>query len=610
MTLFSRLVSGFFLSLILAQSVAADPLSDLLAALGIESLLRDVPVVGTVGASVLDPNGTGDNDLLGADVLNPENGLGLTLFAGELLGFDNKTGSGTAIPLDFLGLGNLLGALGLTYEAGFADQLRGLLAQDGSITSALVGTLGEVSSLLHTDLLGLEGLSLPNGGVGLPGLNNQPLGLAILGEPNSGNAAADGLLGLSLLTPGASGNGGLIGVAVLSGDNSGNGSAIGLSILSGSNSGNGDNIGASILSGDNTGNGGDLGVGILNGNNSGNGGSIGGIAVLNGDNSGNGDVVGAGILNGDNSGNGDVAGVGVLNGDNSGNGSVAAAVLNGHDSGNSETLSLAGLNGTNSGNSDFASVAAINGDDSGNAGSISVAAINGDDSGNSGFATIGALNGSNSGAGGVITVAAANAPDDDGSGNGAENSCAATGGVGCDEIEALATMESCKDGDGDGICDEDDECKNTPADTPVFLTGCHLTEDAPLVLRGVNFEFDKADLTPESIPILEHAIKVLNAQPDALVAVDGHTDAKGSFAYNDKLSYRRAGTVYDYLIAAGIKSNRLVFRGFGENVPVAPNESEDGSDNPEGRAENRRVELNIMKADQFMEAKKVNETGR
>ncbi|AKH69923.1 OmpA family [Spongiibacter sp. IMCC21906] len=609
MALFSRLVSSLFLSLVLAQSATADPISDLLEALGIQSLLRDAPIVGTIGASVLDPNGTGDNDFLGADALNPENDLGLTLLSGELLGFGNKTGSDTALPLDFLGLGDLLGALGLTYEAGFAGQLRGLLAQDGMITSALVGTLGDVSSLLSTDLLGLEGFALPNGGVGLPGLNDQPLGLAILGAANSGNASSDGLLGLSLLTPGSSGNGGLIGVSVLSGDNSGNGSAIGLAILSGSNSGNGDNIGASVLGGDNAGNGGDLGVGVLNGNNSGNGGTIGGVAVLNGDNSGNGDLVGVGVLNGANSGNGDSIAAGVLNGDNSGNGSVAAAVLNGNNSGNSETISLAGLNGSSSGNSDFATVAAINGDNSGNSGTLSVAAINGADSGNSDFASVGALNGSNSGAGGVITVAALNEANGNG-GDDAANSCATTGGVGCDDHEPLATMETCKDGDGDGICDEDDECKDTPAGAPVFLTGCHLTEDAPLVLRGVNFEFDKADLTPESIPILEHAVKVLNAQPSALVAVDGHTDAKGSFEYNDKLSYRRAGTVYDYLIAAGIKSERLVFRGFGENVPVAPNENSDGSDNPEGRAENRRVELNILKADDFMDVKEVNEAGR
>lgn len=569
MTLFRKLVSGFLLSCFISQTVVAGPLTDLLDAFGLGQLVGQVPVVGTIGASVLDPNGTGDNDLLGADVLNPENDLGLTLLAGELLGFGNHTGSGTAVPLDFLGLSDLLTALGLTYSEGSATVVRGLLAQDGTITSLAVTTLDDVLEMLAVSELGLtDGLA-----AGLPGLNDQPIGLAILAEPNSGNSTSDGLLGLALLTPGSSGNGGLIGVSILSGPNSGNGSAVGVAVLSGSNSGNGGNVGASVLGGNDSGNGGDIGAGVLNGDNSGNGGSV---------------------------------GAGVLNGDDSGNGAVAAAVLNGDDSGNSEFLSVAALNEDNSGNSDFASVAAVNGDDSGNTDVLSVAALNGDNSGNSDFAAVGALNGANSGAGGVITVVVANAVNGSDP-NTALSSCSATGGVGCGDTEFLPTLESCKDSDGDGVCDSEDECGDTPANTPVFLTGCHLTKDAPLVLRGVNFEFDKWDLTPESIPILEHAVKVLEAKPEALVAVDGHTDAKGSFEYNDRLSYRRAGTVYDYLLAAGIKEDRLVFRGYGENVPVAPNENEDGSDNPEGRAENRRVELNILEPATFAEVKEMNE---
>lgn len=542
MTLFRKLVSGFLLSCFLSQSVLADPLTDLLDALGLGQLVGQVPVIGTIGASVLDPNGTGDNDFLGADVLNPENDLGVTLLSGELLGFGNHTGSGTAVPLDFLGLSDLLTALGLTYSEGSATLVRGLLAQDGTVTSLALTTVDDVLALLGVSELGLtDGLA-----AGLPGLNDQPIGLAILAEPNSGNSTSDGLLGLALLTPGSSGNGGLIGVSVLSGANSGNGSAVGIAVLSGSNSGNGGNVGASVLGGNNSGNGGDIGAGVLNGDNSGNGGSV---------------------------------GAGVLNGDDSGNGAVAAAVLNGDDSGNTDVLSVAALNGDNSGNSDFASV--------------------------------GALNGANSGAGGVITVVAANAANA-GEPNSALSACSSTGGVGCGDAEFLPILETqvCKDSDGDGVCDAEDECADTPANTPVFLTGCHLTKDAPLVLRGVNFEFDKWDLTPESIPILEHAVKVLEAKPDALVAVDGHTDARGSFEYNDRLSYRRAGTVYDYLLAAGIKEDRLVFRGYGENVPVAPNENEDGSDNPEGRAENRRVELNILEPDTFAEVKKANQAGR
>ena len=106
-------------ALLFSNTASADVLTDLLNTLGITQLLSEVSgTVGTIGASVLDPVGTGDNDFLGADALNPENDLGVTLASGELLGFGNKTGSGTAIPLDALGLSQLIGALGLNYESG------------------------------------------------------------------------------------------------------------------------------------------------------------------------------------------------------------------------------------------------------------------------------------------------------------------------------------------------------------------------------------------------------------------------------------------------------------------------------------------------------------
>ncbi|CAA0089901.1 Outer membrane porin F [Zhongshania aliphaticivorans] len=534
-----RLMSvSFFVSFLMTSSIAsADALTDLLNTLGLPQLLSEVgSTVGTVGASVLDPVGTGDNDFLGVDVLNPEDDLGATVGgSGELTGFGNKTDSETAIPLDALGLSELLNTLGLTYEAGFATQLRGLLGPEGVITEGLVDALQTIPAALE-----LPGLAMGDG-------------LVIDGAEN-------GLIGLSVLDSGSGGNGGAIGVAILSGENSGNGDSLGVAVLSGSNSGNSDAIAAGILSGENVGNGGNIGIG-----------------VLSGDTAGNGESVGVGVLNGANSGNGDTAGVAVLSGDNSGN-----AVLAG----------VAALNGANSGNSDTIAVGAINGENSGNAGVIAV----------------GALNGPESGQGGLVTVVAANEPttDSDDDGGDTDSSCTGAGSVACGEQLQLAMLDSCKDVDGDGVCDERDECLNTPADMPVFLTGCHLTEDAPLVLRGVNFEFDKADLTPESYPILEHAVRVLAAQPAALVAVDGHTDSKGSDAYNMRLSYQRASTVYSYLIDSGIASHRLAYRGFGESVPIASNVMDDGSDDPVGRAENRRVELTILDGETFSGVKQEN----
>jgi|TARA_R110000823_G_scaffold291858_1_gene410496 outer membrane protein OmpA-like peptidoglycan-associated protein len=527
------------MALLFSTVATADALTDLLNTLGLTQLLSEVgTTVGTVGASVLDPVGTGDNDFLGADALNPENDLGLTLASGELLGFGNKTGSGTAIPIDALGLSQLIGALGLNYESGIVTQLRSLVGPEGAIVVPVVGALEGL-----TDQLTAGGVQMAQM-LSLPGLDGQPIGLALLGAADSGNAAADGLAGIALLTPGSSGNGGIIGLAVLSGNNSGNGDLIGVSVLSGSNSGNG---------------------------------SLAGIAAISGSNSGNSDAVGAAVLSGDNVGNGGSAGLAVLNGDNSGN-------------------------------SDFGAIAVLNGDNSGNSETVAVGALNGANSANGGLVAVGALNGPGSGNGGLITVAVANEAGNggDGSGGGDAGNCAATGGVGCADRNNVALLDSCKDLDADGVCDDRDECLDTPADMPVFLTGCHLTEDAALVLRGVNFEFDRADLTPESLPILEHAVKVLEAKPAALVAVDGHTDAKGSDEYNIRLSYARAATVYNYLIEAGIEDKRLAYRGYGESVPVASNENDDGSDNPAGRAENRRVELNILDGDVFQSVKEQN----
>ncbi|MFT4919721.1 MAG: OOP family OmpA-OmpF porin [Zhongshania aliphaticivorans] len=566
-----RLLSvPLIISMMMSAPIAsADGLTDLLNSLGLQQLFSEVgSTVGTIGASVLDPVGTGDNDFLGADVLNPENDLGVTLGSGETAGFGNKTGGEAMLPLDALGLSQLLNALGLTYEAGLATQLRSLVGPNGMVTDAAVDLLKSIPTEFE-----LPGLGQGEGLV-IDGAENSLLGLSLLDSGSGGNGGA---IGVAVLSGSNSGNGEYAGISILGGADSGNGGVLGLAALSGSNSGNSDGIAAGVLSGSNVGNGGAAGIAVLNGNDSGNGGSA-GIAVLNGNNSGNGDTAGVGVLNGNNAGNGDSAGIGVLNGDNSGNSDLGAiAVLNGANSGNSETIAIAAINDANSGNG--------------------------------GVVGVGALNGPGSGSGGLISVGVANEPSSGGNnGGGNDGSCASAGGLACGGPLQLAMLESCEDSDADGVCDERDECLNTPANMPVFLTGCHLTEDAPLVLRGVNFEFDKADLTPESLPILEHAVRVLAAQPEALVAVDGHTDWMGSDAYNLRLSYRRANTVYNYLIDAGIDEKRLAFRGYGESSPVAPNANDDGSDNPDGRAENRRVELNILDGETFQLTKEENLT--
>ncbi len=109
---------------------------------------------------------------------------------------------------------------------------------------------------------------------------------------------------------------------------------------------------------------------------------------------------------------------------------------------------------------------------------------------------------------------------------------------------------------------------------------------APLqVLRGATFAFNSAALTAGAEAELGATLQTLQTEPTLHVRIDGHTDSVGSAAYNVRLSERRAGAVKTYLVGHGIAPDRIEVRGLGSADPVASNAT------PEGRAENRRVEL-------------------
>jgi len=110
----------------------------------------------------------------------------------------------------------------------------------------------------------------------------------------------------------------------------------------------------------------------------------------------------------------------------------------------------------------------------------------------------------------------------------------------------------------------------------------------------VLFDFDKATIRSDAEPALAKATEVLKSYPKARVSIGGHTDAKGDDAYNDALSLRRAKAVADRL--AGPAGRALTAEGFGEKRPIAPNAHPDGSDDPDGRQKNRRVEIRITPA--------------
>lgn len=109
-----------------------------------------------------------------------------------------------------------------------------------------------------------------------------------------------------------------------------------------------------------------------------------------------------------------------------------------------------------------------------------------------------------------------------------------------------------------------------------------------IVLHGINFATNSAKIKPASYPALDESAALLKEHPTIRVEIAGHTDAVGSEVYNLKLSKQRAEAVRNYLVLHGIETDRLIARGYGENQPIASNETK------EGRAKNRRIEFRIL----------------
>jgi outer membrane protein OmpA-like peptidoglycan-associated protein len=112
----------------------------------------------------------------------------------------------------------------------------------------------------------------------------------------------------------------------------------------------------------------------------------------------------------------------------------------------------------------------------------------------------------------------------------------------------------------------------------------------------VLFDFDKSDILPKAQQTLAQAAQVIRDKATGTVRIEGYTDAKGSESYNQGLSERRANAVKTWLVAKGsIGGATLSTKGFGSRNAVAPNVKPDGSDDPDGRQKNRRVEIIIEK---------------
>ncbi|MGY0391110.1 OmpA family protein [Bizionia sp. KMM 8389] len=208
------------------------------------------------------------------------------------------------------------------------------------------------------------------------------------------------------------------------------------------------------------------------------------------------------------------------------------------------------------------------------------------------------------------------------------NGCPDTDGDGiadkddaCPTVAGLKELNGCPDADGDGVADKDDKCPNEAgpaanngcpwADTDgdgvadkddacpdkvgtVANNGCpEVTEAVQKALNAyaktILFDTGKSSIKAQSEKVLQDIIAILKEYPNAKFTVEGHTDSVGSESLNMKLSDSRALSVKDYLTSNGIDAFRLSSKGFGESKPIDTNKTR------AGRANNRRVEINLVK---------------
>jgi outer membrane protein OmpA-like peptidoglycan-associated protein len=118
-----------------------------------------------------------------------------------------------------------------------------------------------------------------------------------------------------------------------------------------------------------------------------------------------------------------------------------------------------------------------------------------------------------------------------------------------------------------------------------------------IILRAIFFDFDKYSIKPGERAKLDALAQVMTDNPDLKIEVVGHTDAKGSNSYNKRLSVNRANSTIKYLTGKGISKDRLTVKGAGEDIPIAINSKSDGSDAPQGRELNRRVEMHVIQTE-------------
>lgn len=155
-----------------------------------------------------------------------------------------------------------------------------------------------------------------------------------------------------------------------------------------------------------------------------------------------------------------------------------------------------------------------------------------------------------------------------------------------EELKKHKTNPLKKDSD-DGSVDDFTEIKR--GTNPLDASDDVVKIGVPIVLEGVTFETNKADITPESAQVLKGALKTLTTYGEIQVEISGHTDNVGSKKSNIVLSQKRADSVRNWLIDRGIDAVRIIAKGYGPDQPIASN------DTPENKRKNRRIEFKRIK---------------
>ncbi len=164
----------------------------------------------------------------------------------------------------------------------------------------------------------------------------------------------------------------------------------------------------------------------------------------------------------------------------------------------------------------------------------------------------------------------------------------------CPDVAGPKENQGCPwpDTDSDGVLDKDDNCPDVPG--TVANNGCpEVTEEVQKTLneyaKTILFDSGRSSIKEESNQVLNDIIAILNEYPTAKFTVEGHTDSAGSAKLNQRLSDSRANAVKNFLVQNGIDQFRLSAVGYGEDRPIATNRTR------AGRAQNRRVEINLIK---------------